>query len=92
MFICENPWLKSKLGRILPRPSSKELTTIVSVTVIQTKLNQPRRNNRRCDLAEGRRSTDIDDARETEDRVVPQVENIHAETKFMAFPDSRCFD
>src|SRR5689334_3922591 len=59
----------------------------MSVTVIQTKLNQPRRYNSRCDLAEGRRSTDVDDARETEDRMVPQVENIHAEAQLVTFLD-----
>ena len=56
-----------------------------SVSVSQTKLNQSGRNDRGSDLSKGRGRSDVNRGRETKNRVVPQVEDIHAETKFMAF-------
>src|SRR5215217_4515886 len=60
------------------------------MSIIQTKLDQPGRNNGRGDLTEGRWRSDIHGSRETKDRVIPHVENIHAETKVVGFsqPDT----
>src|ERR1044072_4254970 len=62
------------------------------MTVIQTKPNQPRRNNSSCDLSESGQRADINRSRETEDRMVPQVEDIHAETKIVAVLDVEPLD
>jgi hypothetical protein len=62
------------------------------VSVIQTELDQSGRNDGGRDLCKRRRRSDVYRTRETKDGVVPHVENIHAETKFMAFPDAGCFD
>ena len=62
------------------------------VPVIETELDQSGRNDGGGDLGKRGRRSDVYRTRETKDRVVPHVENIHAETKFMTFPDARCFD
>jgi len=62
------------------------------VTIIQTKLNQSGRNDRRRDLTKGRQCADVDRTRETKNRVIPQVEDIHAEPKFMTFLDTGGLD
>src|SRR5215203_780951 len=55
------------------------------VPVIQTKLDQASGYHRRRDLSKRRRSSNVHRTRETKNRMVPHVEDIHAESKFMAF-------
>lgn len=59
-----------------------------SVSVVQTKLDQPSRNDGRRDLTKRRRRSNVYAGWETKNRVIPHVEDIHAETQLMAFPDS----
>jgi hypothetical protein len=69
-----------------------EANLIESVTVIQTELDQSGRNYRRRDLCKGGRRSDVNRSRETKNRMIPHVENIHAETKFVAFLNMRGLD
>lgn len=63
-----------------------------SVPVIQTKLNQSGRNDRCRDLSKGRRCADVHGSWETKDRMVPQIESIHAEAQVVAFLDVDALD
>ena len=62
-----------------------KLTPDRSVSVVQTKLNQSGRNDRRSDLSKGRGRSNVNLGRETKDRVIPHVEHIHAESDLMVF-------
>lgn len=63
-----------------------------SVPVTQTELNQSGRNDRGSDLSKGRGRSHVNLSRETKNRVVPQVEDIHAEAQFMGFLNAGVLD
>lgn len=55
------------------------------VTVPQTELNQPRGNRRLGYLAERGCRPNVDSGREAKDRMVPNIKDIHAHLKLVAF-------